>query len=235
VDTSWNRLYLAGAVSAVVTVAMYIAALVLFVAAPAPPDSGGASMLEYVDAHRAVYIARQVLWLVPSLPLMIVFLALTAALWRLNPSYVAIAGTMAVVSWSLSFAFPTAGEGSFAMVRLADQYSAATSESERATSVAGAELLIALLDAQAPIGVLQTMGVLLMSLLMLRGVFTRNLAWLGVATGAIGVASELLRPVLGWGYAVYGVVILVWLLWLAFELRQLAGRPVLPAENSVEK
>jgi hypothetical protein len=225
-DPSWRRLYRAGAVSAVLAVAMYVAALVLFVATEAPPSSGGAAMLEYIATHRAVYIIRQVLWLAPSLPLMVVFLALAVALWSQDKSFAAIAGVIAVISWALSFAWPTTGEGSLAMVRLADQYTSAATDAERLTYVAGAELLTALNDTQVAIGVLQTAGITLMSLLMLKGVFARGLAWLGVATGVIGIASEALRPLLGWAYAIYGIMILVWLLWLAWALWKLGTSPV---------
>jgi hypothetical protein len=112
------------------------------------------------------------------------------------------------------------------MVRLADQYTSAATDAERLTYVAGAELLTALTDAQVAIGVLQTAGITLMSLLMLKGVFARGLAWLGVATGVIGIASEALRPLLGWAYAIYGIMILVWLLWLAWALWKLGTSPV---------
>ena len=95
------------------------------------------------------------------------------------------------------------------MIRLSEQYADATTDAGRATIVTGAELLIALIDAQAAIGVLQTVGILLISVLMLRGVFARSLAWLGVATGAIGIASEALRPLLGAAYALYGVLIMI--------------------------
>ena len=64
---------------------------------------------------------------------------------------------------------------------------------------------------------------LLVALLMLRGTFTRRLAWLGVVTGVVGIASEVLRPVLGGAYAVYGVLLFVWLGWVAVALWRLAG------------
>jgi hypothetical protein len=60
---------------------------------------------------------------------------------------------------------------------------------------------------------------------MLKGVFPRGLAWLGLATGAIGIASEALSSMLGWAHAIYGLVVLVWLGWLAWELWRLAARP----------
>jgi hypothetical protein len=221
-DPSWAPLYRAGAVSAGFAVVLYLAALVIFSVATAPPTSGGARMLEYVDANRTIYIVRQVLWLVPGLFLMVVFLALAVAVRHVSRSFAAIAGLIAVASWAVSFAWPTTGDGSLAMVLLADRYAAATAAAERASFVAGAEVLIALNDVPAVIGVLQTLGILLISLLMLRGTFSTGLAWLGAATGAIGVVSEVLRPVLGWAYALYGVLLFVWLIWIAFALWRLA-------------
>jgi len=222
-DPSWGPLYRSGAISAGLAVILYATALVMFAVTTAPPTSGGARMLAYVDAHRTVYIVKQLLWLVPSLLLMVVFLALAVALRHIGKSFAAIGGLIAVASWAVSFAWPTTGDGSLAMVLLSDKYAAATTEAERAPFVAGAEVLIALNDVPAVIGVLQSLGVLLISLLMLSGRFPKGLAWLGVATGVIGVVSEALRPVLGWAYAIYGVLLFVWLLWIAFALWRLAA------------
>jgi hypothetical protein len=223
-DLAWRPLYRAGAVAAGVAVVLYVAALVVFAMTTVPPTSGGAKMLEYVVAHRTIYIARQLLWLLPSLFLMVVFLALAVAVRRVSRSFAAIAGLIAVASWAVSFAWPTTGDGSLAMVLLADEYAAATTALDRAPFVAGAEILIALNDMPAVIGVLQTVGILLISLLMLKGPFSKALAWLGVATGAVGIVSEVLRPVLGWAYALYGVLLFVWLIWIALALWRLGGK-----------
>ena len=99
----------------------------------------------------------------------------------------------------------------------------ATADTERAVFVAGAEALLALNDAQVVIGVLQTLGILLLSALMLRGVFPIGLAWLGMVTGGIGIVSEALRPLLGWAYAVYGLLLFVWLIWVAGALWRLGS------------
>ena len=53
---------------------------------------------------------------------------------------------------------------------------------------------------------------------VLKGPFAGGVAWLGTATGAIGVISEVLRPVLGWAYAVYGLLLFGWLIWVAGAL-----------------
>lgn len=225
---TWGPLYRAGALCAGLAVACYAVALVVVATTTAPPTSDGASVLAFVDAHRTEYIVRQLLWLVPSLFLMVVFLALAlaVALRVESRSLAAIAGLIAVTSWAVSFAWPTTGDGSLAMVVLSDKFAEASTAVERAPFVAGAEVLIALNDVPAVIGVLQTLGILLISLLMLRGMFGAGVAWLGVATGALGIVAEVLRPLLGWAYAIYGLLLFVWLVWVAVALwRHAAEQP----------
>ncbi|WIY01034.1 hypothetical protein QRX60_44540 [Amycolatopsis mongoliensis] len=216
--TSWGPLYRAGAVSAGLAVLLYGTALVLVVVTAAPPVSDGAKLLEYIDAHRTLYVVRQLLWLAPGIFLMVTFLALAVALRHQGRSFAVTAGLIAVASWALSLAVPTTGDGSLALVLLSDKYADATTAAGKAPFVAGAEVLIALNDVPAVLGFLQTLGVLLVSLLMLRGTFSKGFAWLGLATGVIGILSELFRPVLGWSYAIYGVLLFAWLAWAAFAL-----------------
>ncbi|MFC5821740.1 hypothetical protein [Nonomuraea harbinensis] len=220
-DVAWSPLYRIAGASAGLAVLLYGAALVIVSVTAAAPVSGGAPLLEYIGAHRTLYIVRQVLWLCPSVLLMVVFLALVVALRHQNRSLAAIAGLIGVTSWALSLAWPTTGDGSLALVLLSDGYAAAATAAGKAPFVAGAEVLIALNDVPAVIGVLQTLGVLLISLLMLRSAFSARLAWFGLMTGVIGVFCELLRPVLGWTYAIYGVLLFAWLGWIAVALLRL--------------
>ncbi|MFI5911796.1 hypothetical protein [Dactylosporangium sp. NPDC051541] len=225
-DPAWRPLYRAGAAAAGLAVLLYAAALVIVAVTSPPPTSGGELVLAFVHAHRTVYIVRQLLWLVPSLLLMVVFLALAVAVRHRGRGFAAIAGLVAVTSWAVSFAWPTTGDGALAMVVLSDKFAAASTSPQRAPFVAGAELLIALNDVPAVIGLLQTLGLLMISLLMRRGPFAAGLARLGIATGTVGVLSELLRPVLGWAYAGYGVLLFIWLGWVAAALwRRAAHEP----------
>lgn len=221
-DRPWVPLYRAGAASAAVAVLLYIVGFVIVAVSDPAPDSGGAATLGYVNAHRTGYIIRQVLWEAPALFVMVVVLSLAVALRAHSRSLAAVVGMIAVSSWALSFAWPTTGDGSLAMVTLSDRYVEATTSAERASLVAGADLLNVLNDVPV-LGVLQTLGILLISLLMLRGTtFAPGLAWMGAATGAIGVISEALRAVLGWAYAGYGLLLFVWLAWVAVALWRLS-------------
>src|SRR5215207_51314 len=226
-DPSWQPLYRVGAVAAGLAVVLYVVALVLFVVTPSPPppSSGGAAMLEHVVSSRSAYVAKQVLWVAPNLLMIIVVLAIAVALAQVNKSYALTAGVIAVASWAVGFAWPTTGEGSLAMVVLSDRFVEAAMDAERVATVAGAELLLALNDLPAVVlGVLQTLGILLLAGLMTRGVFPKGLAWLGGVTGAIGIVAEALRPWLGWAYAVYGLLLFGWLIWVAVALGRLGSQ-----------
>jgi hypothetical protein len=226
-DPSWRPLYRVGAVAAGLAVILYVVALILFVVTPTPPlpASGGAAMLEHVVSNRSAYVVKQVLWVAPNLLMMVVVLAIAVALAQVNKSFALTAGVIAVASWAVSFAWPTTGEGSLAMVVLSDRYAEAATDAERVATVAGAELLLALNDLPAVVlGVLQTLGILLLAALMTRGVFPKGLAWLGGVTGAIGIVAEALRPWLGWAYAVYGLLLFGWLIWVAVALGRLGSQ-----------
>ncbi len=223
--SSWRTVYRAGALSTGLAVALYVVALVLVFASDLAPTSGGADMLAYIDANRTLYIVKQVLWLFPGVLLMVTFVSLTVALMDVNRSYALIAGVIGVASWAGTYAWPTSGEGSFVLLMLSDRYADATTDADRAALVASAETMMAYNDAPAALGVMQALGVLLVSAVMLRGIFPRGLAWLGIVTGAVGIVCEALRPWLGMVYSTYGILLFAWLIWVALALWRMAHEP----------
>lgn len=221
-DPSWRGLYRAGGVSGLLAGVIYIVAAGLIFTTPSPPTSGGAETLEYIASHRSLYILKQILWLAPSVLAMVVFLALYPALERVNKSYAAIGTVLGVSAWALSLAWPTTGEGAPALVYLSDQYAAAATDAERTAFATAAEVLVATEAVPAAIGVLQTIGILVISLVMLGGIFPKGVAHLGAITGALGIVSEALLPILGIAYAIYGVLVMVWFLVIGWQLYRLA-------------
>lgn len=222
-DPSWRGLYRVGGVCGLLAFAIYLVAVVLVFTTPPLPLNGGADVLEYVAANRTTYMVKQVLWLAPSFLAMLVFLALYAALKDLDRSLAAIGGVVGVAGWALSFAWPTTDDGGPALVYLSDQYVAA-GEAQRAAFVAAAEAFIALNNLPSALGVLQTLGVLIISIAMLKGIFPRAVAYLGMLTGTLGTVSEALRPVMGIGYALYGVLIVIWFGVIGWGLYRLVFR-----------
>jgi hypothetical protein len=86
---------------------------------------------------------------------------------------------------------------------------------------ASADSLIAQINAVSVGGILYALGILLLSLAMLRGVFPRLVAYLGILTGAVGMVCESLRPVIGSWYALYGILFL-WVAAVGWRLYQLS-------------
>jgi hypothetical protein len=220
-DPSWRALYRVGGASALLATLIYILATVVDFSVQPAPTSGGAATLQYIAEHRSIYIFEQVLWLAPSVLLTVVFLALYVALKDSNKSYAAIGGVLGVASWALTLVYPATGGGAPALVYLSDHYVGATGEAQRAALVAAAETFIAQNTIPTAVGILEPVGILIFALLMLKGVFHRGVAYLGIVTGTLGIVSEALRPVLGLGYIVYGLLLFVWFIAIGWELYRL--------------
>ena len=220
-DPAWNDLYRAGGISAALFVALIIVSLALEFTTPRQPSAGGAATLEYIAAHRKIYILKQALWLGPSVFAMVVFLSLYAALKHLNRTYAAIGAVVGVASWALTLGWPATGGGAPSLVYLSDKYMAAATPEQRAAFAAAAEGFIAQNVIPTPPGILTPVGILILSFVMLRGVFHKGVAYMGIATGAIGTVSEALRPVLGIGYLGYGLLLPVWFLAVGWKLYRL--------------
>lgn len=203
----WKLLYLVAGASSILFVLLLIAALVLDFMAP-PPVHGGAATLDFIASHKAGYVAEQILWILPNIFPVLVFTALFVALSAFRKSLPLMALVVGALPWALLLAVPVSSRGSLNLVYLSDRFVAAGTEEERRTYATAAEAIIAENNTPAIVGVLSALGILLMGLAMLtsgKATFPRYLAWLGIATGALGVVSELLRhaaPGVYWGYGI---------------------------------
>lgn len=189
---------------------MLVAAIVLSVATPAPPVDGGAETLAYIDAHRTLYVVHQQLWLVPGAFAAVTYLALYPVLRRVDQSLATLGTAVGGAAWALTLAIPTTSTGAPALVHLSDQAALTTDPARKAALAAAAETLIAQNRTPSAVGVLTTVGMLVVSIAMTKGGFARWVAFLGIATGTLGIVSEVLRPIIEGGYALYGVLLLVW-------------------------
>jgi hypothetical protein len=210
-DPGWRMLFRIGGISAGLFVAMLLGATGLAIATQPAPTAGGAATLEYIASHRNLYIVHQQLWLVPGVFAAVVYLALYPALKPLHQSLAALGCAVGGIAWALTLAMPTTSTGAPALVYVSDQYAATEDPAQRAAFVGAAESLIAINRTPTAVGVLTTAGMLIVSLVMLRGVFPKWIAYLGIVSGALGIGSEALRPVIEGGYGIYGVLLLVWM------------------------
>jgi hypothetical protein len=224
-DPTWRGLYRAGGISAVLFFVLNFVVYSLLVAiTPQPPSSGvvgslpgGATTLQYIASNKSVFILEQVLFVAPVVLTIVVFMALYMALKHLNKSYAAIGAVIGIASVIVELATFSIV---FGLVYLSDQYIATTAAAQRATFVTAAEALLAQYNAVSAGGILFAIGILVISLVMLKGVFHKAVAYLGIVAGVVGIMSEALRPILGPGYAVY-IVLYIWLIVVGWKLYRL--------------
>jgi hypothetical protein len=222
VTPTWRLLYFVAGIGSIVFVLLLISALVVDFIAP-PPVDGGVETLEFIAANKVPYVLEQVLWILPNVLAVLVFVALFIALRSVNKSLALIGALLGAVSWAMFLAIPVTSRGSLTLVYLSDQYMAAAA-SERDRFAIAAEAIVAENNTPVIVAVLSAAGILLISLVMTRGVVPRAVGWLGVATGALGMLSEALRyaaPFFYWGY---GILLWVWFIAVGISLILLGRR-----------
>jgi Domain of unknown function (DUF4386) len=225
-ESSWRGLYSAGSISAALYVVLIVVPIVLLFITPQPPLLDGTALLQYIATHKAVYIMELVSFVGLSLPAMVVFLALYRALKQVNPSHAAIGGLIGIASEIIALAYnsspPSLDTG---LLYLSDQYAATTGEAQRAALAIAAEGLMAVSNAVNAAGILTAFGILILSLVMLKGSFWTSVGYLGIVTGTLGIGSEVLRNVIGPGYLIYGILLPGWFIAVGWKLYQL-GKPI---------
>ena len=220
---SWRTLYLVAGGASVAFVLLLIGALVLDYIAP-PPVHGGAETLEFIAQNKPVYIAEQILWILPNILPVVVFVALFVALSPVNKSLALLATLAGALPWALFLAIPVTSRGSITLVYLSDRFTAATADDDRRRFATAAEAIIAENNTPSVVGALSALGILLISVVMIGSAFPRVLAWLGVATGAVGVVSEVLRHAVPGFYLGYGVLLWAWFIATGIALIRLGLR-----------
>ncbi|RKR15475.1 DUF4386 family protein [Arthrobacter oryzae] len=225
---SWRQLYFWAGISAVVFIALLVLALVLDFLAP-PPVDGGAETLEFIARNKGIYVTEQLLWTVSNILPVLVFVTLFVALAPVNKSLALLATVIGALPWALFLAVPVTSRGSLILVYLSDRYAAASGtvtfdDAARLRFATAAEAVIAENNTPAAVGVLSALGILLISLPMLIGVFPRAVAWLGVAAGTVGTIAEALRQAVPGFYPAYGILMWAWFLAVGIALIRLSRR-----------
>jgi hypothetical protein len=219
--------YRVGGLSALLLGLAYVLIVALYVSAGAPPR-GGEAWLTYAAGKTAAWWAIVGLSVLTDVLFVPVAVALYVALRRVDRTLLPL-GTACVglfVVLDLAVTWPNIA----ALVALSGSYAAATTDAERAASVAAATYASAVLTSTL-VGVYSiadlSVGILLIGLVMLRSPFGKATAYLGVATGILGivsVAGPLLVSALGPLIILTSVLTTVWVLLVGYRLYRL-GQP----------
>ncbi len=219
----WLLLFRIGGVAAFLYVALVLVPVVLVFAAPIPPTEG-ASLLEFVIAHKVVYLIELICFVGLSVPALAVFAALAVRLYPADASLAALGGLTGVVSETIALALGSSPQSLHGgIVVLADAYQQTSDAGRRSALASAAEALIAATNAVSWAGVLTALAILLLSMLLRRAGMGGKLGTLGVVTGLLGIASEALRPVIGPGYMLYGLLLPLWFALIGTKLLRRTG------------
>lgn len=227
VDPDGNWLYRVGGISAIAVGLGYIVIIPLYVLAGAPP-SGGEAKLTYLAEHTTVWWAIIGLSVLTDLLYIPLALALYLALKGTNRSAMLLAaaclGLFAILE--LAITWPNYA----ALNSLSGQYIAAATDTQRAIFIAGADYVSALLA--TPLVAIYTIlvpgtGIFIAGLVMLKGIFGRSTAYLGLVTGIcalIAAIGPFFVSALSITIIIVSVLTTFWFLFAGYRLYRL-GQP----------
>jgi hypothetical protein len=225
-DPAWRRFYVVGGVSAALYVlgALVLPAVLTFLLFPRFWEvlDDAPALLPWIADNALGWHVIQGATLESSIFLILTFVALWLALRHLDPVWAAVGAIVGITSQVLFMAYYPVLLG---LAYLGEKYPT-VGAGEQQSLVTAAEGLIAQNSGFNPVyEALLAVGVIILSLVMLRGVFPRWVGYLGLVTGAVALAAIVLHPVLGLSYLLWWVFLIAWLIAIAWYLTRLGTRP----------
>jgi hypothetical protein len=173
-----------------------------------------------------VYLVELVCFVGLSVPALVVFVAGAMALKHVDKSMALIGGLFGVASEITALAVGSSPQSlNGGLVVLSTAYQSATTPEERAGLASAADAIIATTNAMPWAGVLTAAGILALSLAAWRGPVPAAVAAIGIITGAVGIAAESLRPLIDYGYLIYGLLLPTWFILTGWTLHTLGRHP----------
>ena len=220
VDPAWKGLYKAGGSSYLIVGVLYIISFVLLIILGPPPSTGEAYLKSAPPLQTLVLIWASVdILLIPSV------LGLYLALKELNKTHMLIATGL----WGVAIPADLATLGLFfSLVPLGRAYAAATADAQRAAYVAAADLTVGATNAGFTLGFfLFGFAILIQSMAMLKGVFSKATAYLGIVTGILSLVAGVgfaTVPALGIFPLIWFILLGIWWLLVGSKLYKLGRR-----------
>ena len=198
-----------------ITVALY--------AQVGPPPSGGQASLEYFTGKTTVWWAILGLSVLTDLLFVPVGLSLYYALRRVDREAMLVATALFGLFVALDLAVTWTNYA--ALIVLSGDHAAATSDTQRAATVAAATYASAILA--SPLErvyaiVILSSGILMIGLVMLSGRFGRITAYLALVTGVLGIVS---LAGLGVTIIMNAVFATIWVFFIGYRLFRLDQEP----------
>ena len=224
VDPDGKWLYRVGGISALVLGIAYIITIPLYAHVGAPP-SGGEARLKYLALNTTVWWAILGLSVLTDFLFVPVALSLYLALKGVNRNAMLVATAFVGLFIVLDLAVTWPNYAS--LITLSGHYAAATNDAQRAVYVAAATYASAVLESslEAVYSIMVlSFGILLIGLVMLKGIFSKITAYLGLVTGILGIVSVaglFFVSTLSVTIIITSVLTTVWVLFVGYRLYRL--------------
>jgi len=219
-DSGWKGLYRIGGVAILANGVIFIIGVPLLVFLGGLPSSGQAA-LTLTGGQRLLGQAATTLFALSDLLAIPAILALFVALSGVKKTYAAIASGFVGLFIAMDFGVNVVTFSS--LLSLTDKYAAATTDAQRASYVATADVLISVSSSGVYLAdLVLAVGILFLGLAMLKGVFGKGTAYLGVLTGVVGIIGSIPVPALGVLFVVEIVLTAIFFLAAGFRLYRMA-------------
>ncbi len=221
-DSDWQGVYRVAGVAALVMLVLIPIQAMIFLGWPPPQTvEGHYALLQ--DNWLLGLLSLDLLFIVDSVLIIPIYLALYVSLKRDAPSSMLIALALALVGNATFFGSNVA----FEMLALSNRYTAAATAAEQSQFLAAGEaMMVAYIGTAFNVYyMLSTIALLIISAVMLRGkVFSKATAYIGIAAGIL----MLVPPTVGAIGLIFSLLSLIpWVVWLflfARRLFQLSGQ-----------
>jgi hypothetical protein len=223
IEPRWKGLCNAGAVAALAMLFLMILQIVIFVVWPPPTTVAGYFSL-FDESWLLGLLSLDLLYIVDSVLLILIYLALYVVLRRAGESAMLIATVLGLAGIAAYFASNRA----FEMLSLSSQYAAATTEAQRTALLTAGQVMLEVYKGTAfdIYYVLNTIVLFIFAPVMLRSkLFSRTTAYLGLLAGILMIVPSS-AGTLGLYFSLASLVPWAfWLVLIARRLLQLGRRP----------
>jgi hypothetical protein len=221
-DTSWQGLYKAGGIAAFLYLLFgLIVPTIMVDLAQYDLDLHGPAFLEFVGTNKAWFMALQTMVLGVGILAVVTFAALFVALKDVDSGRAALGGIIAITMQILFVAYYPVVLG---QAYLGELYLAA-GPGQQAELTASVEVLVAQINQFNPLyEPAFAVGILILSLVMLKGVFHKAVAYLGIVTAVGAFVGAALWPVIGVTYFIWWLPFMFWFAAVGWKLYRLGTR-----------
>lgn len=225
VDPDGRWLYRVGGISAIAFGVAYIIIIALYVPMGAKP-SGAEAWLAHIARNTTAWWAILGLSVLTDLLLVPVALSLYLALKGINKNALLVAtacvGLFVVLDLTLTWT------NYASLITLSSNYAAATSDAQRAVFIAAAIYPSSVVDSNLLFvynSLTLAVGILMTGLVMLKGVFNKSTAYLGLVIGILGIVSVVssffASSVSSVTIILTSILLIVWPMFVGYRLYRL--------------